>query len=275
MSEEVKIITENNNNLPPKLIKLAEKWIKEGKQYFGKAGISLQNQLLDPKYQDSGYEINPDIVRLGIEGEKKISGILRHWLLTHPDCLLVDSLSLPTDKREISEEEGHIDLGDTDHLIICRNHLIIIDSKNWKSSSVYSVQENGVVFRGNKPFKGGGVRIRQAKGLFEKFYSNYNIDSVEAFICVADTTPKKPKFKSEEVEECKPLIIRNLNWWKAPYKLCNEETIIHFLNKFYDELEGDEKFIRVELLAKTLTGLNIEYNPIKEKWPQLHNKFQL
>lgn len=273
---EVRIVSENNHNLPQKLIDLADKWVREGKQYFGKAGISLQNQLNDPQYKNMGVEINSDIIKIGIEGEKKISKLIRHWLLDHPDCLLIDSLSLPVEKREIEAEEGHLDLGDTDHLIICRNNLIIIDAKNWKSKASYSVNEDGVVLRGKKEFRGGNVRIRQAKFLFEKFYQGYNIDAIESFICVADTsTKKKPKFGEQEEEMCSPFIVRDLNWWRAGFKLVNEESLIYFLNKFYDDLNSDDKFVRVELLAKALTGLNREYNVVKEKWPQLHNKFKL
>lgn len=268
---EVKIDTSNPNNIPDKLFNLTEKLLRSDKRYFGKAGVSLKNQLTDPKYKEDGYEINSEIVQLGIEGEKKISNILRHWLLEHPDIVQVDSLSFPIEKKDVAEDEGCIEsLGDTDIVLLFGNDIIVIDAKYWKTSTTYTVSENGAVLRGKKPFKGGGVRAIQARELFRKFYKDYGINNIEYFICIAN--PKEP-LKNGPSD--KPFIIRDLNWWKyagPAYKLVNEKSLLYFLDKYYEESQEKGK-IRVDLLAKTLTGLNIEYDPVKEKWPQLHEKF--
>ena len=81
------------------------------RHYFGIAAASLQNQLDDPKYK----QFNPNIklISAGIDGEKKTSQILREWIADKPDCILIDSISLPIEEKmepEIDGEEGQLDL---------------------------------------------------------------------------------------------------------------------------------------------------------------------
>ena len=116
----------NAQDTPDKLFKLTDKWLKEGKRYFGKPGISLANQLVDPKFRD--LKINAKVVGLGIQGEKRTSKILREWMYDKPDVVLLDSISLPFKEKleEQQEEDGTVDLGDTDHALIIGLSLIHI-----------------------------------------------------------------------------------------------------------------------------------------------------
>ncbi len=155
---------ETPNDVNSKLMEVTENFLKNDRHYFGIAAASLQNQLDDPKYK----QFNPNIklINAGIDGEKKTSQILREWIADKPDCILIDSISLPIEEKmepEVDGEEGQLDLGDTDHLLIIGSTLVIIDSKNWKSKASYKFNDDGSILRSGKEFPGNRPRINQAK----------------------------------------------------------------------------------------------------------------
>ena len=237
------------------LLDVTEKFLKEGRRYFGKAAVGLQNQLDDPKYKE--FKINSKLVNAGITGEKKTSEILREWIYDKDDCVLIDSISLPinTMEPEVDGEDGQLDLGDTDHLLIIADTLVLVDSKNWKTRASYKVQEDGSVLRTNKEFPGNRPRARQCEYLWKKFYAGFDYSSIENYICISSKDP---------------FIVRDRNWWRAPYKLVNQETLTYFLDKLYDEQIQEKGYIRVDLVAKALSGLNKPYNKYKEKFGNLY-----
>lgn len=239
-----------------KFLETTEKFLKEkNRRYYGIAAASLKNQLDDPKYAE--YKPNSKIINIGISGEKTTSKILREWIADKEDCVLVDSISLPLEKMtpEVDGEEGQLDLGDTDHLLIIGNTLVIIDSKNWKAKTSYSVSPDTGVLRGKKSFPGSRPRINQAKYLWEKYYKECNIDSVEAFVCISDPDT---------------FILRDRDWWRVGYKLVNQTTLIYFLDKLYEQI-NDKGFVRSELVAMALKGLVRPYDKYKEKFGAVYN----
>lgn len=254
---------EHSDKVNDKLLKVTEKFLKdENRRYFGIAAASLQNQLDDPKYKE--FNPNSSIINIGIEGEKKTSQVLREWISDKPECVLIDSISLPINnlEPEVDGEEGQLDLGDTDHLLIIGDSLIIIDSKNWKAKTTYSIDENGNILRGKKNFKGNRPRIQQCRQLWLKYYEDFNIENIYTFVCISNPTSN---------------IIRDKNWWRVPFKLVNQETLIYFLDKLYNERiyrekPNEEKYIRVELVALALTGLTKPYNKYKAKFKTVYNK---
>lgn len=267
--EDIKIIKGNQyDQLPKKLTALIERWLKEGKRYFGKAGVSLKNQLNDPKYKD--FEIDRKLVSLGIEGEEKTSRILRQWIMDKPNVVLIDSISLPDESREVLEEEGGLDLGDTDHVLVIGDRIVIIDSKNWKSRASYKVNPDGSILRNKKAFPGNKPRMNQCKYLWSNYFKEYELSEIEAYICIADTSKKEKK----PDEPASPFILRDRDFWMTGFKLVNQETLVYFLDRSYDRLYDEEKdFIRVDLIAKIMTGLTQEYNVVKEKWPEMYKAF--
>lgn len=211
-------------------------------------GAGLSNQLNNPIYKEK-YTINPKAINLGISGEKETSKILRKWMADKPEVVLLDSISLPLKEKENIEEEydeesGEIDRGDTDHVLIIGDHIIIIDSKNWKSKASYTVLEDGSILRSKKYFKGGKPKINQMKFLWNKYFENYDINKVHAFVCIS----------SKE-----PIIIRDRNWWQVGFMLVNHETLIKFLDQTYEKIMTKD-FIRTELVALTLKGLIKPFN---------------
>lgn len=255
---------EQSDKVNEKLLKVTEKFLKDdNRRYFGIAAASLQNQLDDPKYKE--FNPNPTIINIGIAGEKKTSQVLREWIADKPECVLIDSISLPISNLEPEDEEGQLDLGDTDHLLIIGDSLIIIDSKNWKAKTSYSITEDGAILRGKKNFKGNRPRIRQCRELWLKYYKDFHLDNVYTFVCVSNPDSN---------------IIRDKNWWRVPFKLVNQETLIYFLDKLYNERiyrekPNEEKYIRVELVALALTGLTKPYNKYKAKFKTIYNKISV
>lgn len=250
----VEILISETGGLNQKLLDKTKEFLSEkGRRYFGIAGTSLKNQLDDPKYES--FNINSKLVNAGISGEIKTSKILREWMKDKPEVVLIDSISLPINNFEPEEdgEEGQLDLGDTDHLLIIGNHLIIIDSKNWKAKTKYSINDNHEILRGGKTFSGSKPRINQAKYLWEKYYEDFYDVNFSTYVSISSPDP---------------FIERARVWWQVGYKLVNQETLIYFLDKFYNENleDNDKNFIRVELVAKALTGLVKPYDKFKEKF---------
>lgn len=243
----VKIVVENKpEKMKDKLLEVTKKFlVEDNRRYFGKAAASLQNQIDDPKYKE--YNVNAKVIGIGISGEKKTSLTLREWINDKPEIVLVDSISLPINSMEPEEDdEGQLDLGDTDHLLIIGNNLVIIDSKNWKAKTTYNVDaEKHEILRGKKSFKGGRPRIQECRRLWLSYYEDLGIENVYTFVCISD----------EEVN-----IVRDKAWWQVGYKLVNQKTLIHFLDKLYEKIQTEEKFIRIELVAQALTGLVKPYN---------------
>lgn len=252
----MKFITEANT-IPQKTLEVTEMFLNQkGRRYFGIAAASLSNQLVDPKYKQ--YSPNSKLIQAGISGEKQTSMILRQWIYDKPNCVLIDSINLPINNLEPEEdgEPGQLDLGDTDHLLIIGDNLIIIDSKNWKAKSTYEINLEKGILRGKKTFQGNRPRMNQAKYLWQKYYDEVPIGKIYGFVCISSPTPN---------------IIRDKEWWKSGYKLVNQETLIKFLDELYQDLQKieDIDFIRVDMVARALTGLVKPYDPTADKFGYL------
>lgn len=251
----------NSRGFYPDKTYLGIKKMLERRRYFGRAAASLENQLKDPKYIKLGP--SPKLVNIGITGEKKTSLILREWVNRHPDAVLIDSISLPLNKKEyeledeLDEEAGVVETGDTDHLIIIGNTLIIIDSKNWKAKANYNVEEDLSITRSKKHFFGSRPKARQMKHLWKKYFEDYDIDEILMFVCISDPDT---------------FITRNRFWWQLPFRFVNQTTLVQFLDEMYDEdIDDDSKnFIRIDLVTRALTGLVKPYNAFKERFPNAY-----
>ena len=264
LDDKVRIIEDTQSNLPTKLLDVTKRFlVDDNRRYFGQAAVSLENQLNDPKYKE--YEINRKLVQLGITGEKATSVELRKWCVDKPEVVMLDSVHLPIktgneedDKDEFDEETGQVNsLGDTDHILIIGETIILIDSKNWKEKTSYSVTAEGEVLRNKNGFKGNKPKANQNKYLWNKFYEGFPIEHIESFVCISNPNS---------------FITRDRAWWMPGWKLVNHQTLIYFLDKLYRERLSDVDYIRVDLVAKALTGLQKPYNAFKEKYPVMWEK---
>lgn len=261
--QEIKYITTDTfPDLSKKYLNAITKFLKDkNRRYFGSPGSGLYNQLIDPKYKEMG--INKKLVELGAKGEESTSVVLRKWIKDKPSVVLIDSIHLPlgeeSDEGGLDEEEGSVNtLGDTDHLLIIGDNLIIIDSKNWKEKAGYSIGEEGQVLRSKNEFGGNRPHIAQSKYLWKKFYDGIDVN-VHAYVCIANPNS---------------FIIRDNLWWKQGwknYKLVNQETLVYFLDKMWNEDNlKDIDYIHVDVVAKAVQGIQQPYNKYKAEFPTFY-----
>lgn len=218
--------------------------LKKGRRYFGSSGASLTQQAFNPAWADKG--INPTLAKIGLEGERDTTTVLKRWMKDKPGAVLVDSVHIKGfGKEELDEETGMIEGGDTDHVIIIGSEVILIDTKRWKSKKNYSVGDKGEALRMNKPFPGGNLHMRQALHLWLNYLDEDA--SVTGIVCI----------NAEEVT-----VFRNRNWYTQSYRLVELARLEELLNEKWKVIEDyDKKNINSTLVAQVVVGAQKPYDP--------------
>lgn len=125
------------NSLPPQRI-------------FGTPGKSL----------NSAYHFTDANIKSGIEGEVKTAEIINNFVLNSTNCYAFHSLRWPMSTSQ----------ADIDHIIVCGNNLLIIDSKNWSQKGVYSFDFSGDVVLDSKKYKfGNQPKVFAAREKYQDF----------------------------------------------------------------------------------------------------------
>lgn len=232
-----------------KQVDIVERMLKEGRRYFGSSGASLTHQISNPAYEDKG--IDSGLAKAGLEGEHKTSRLIMEWMEDKENVVLIDSVHLKTYGEEtFNEETGTMDGGDTDHVLIIGNFVIIIDSKNWKGKRRYSINDNGEVTRGKSTFPGGKINTIRASKLWS--------DALKEF---RPTISSIVNITAEKVE-----VTRDRNWWKQPYRLVTLEVLKEFLDDVWGKLPGNTKNqINVNLVAAIASNTLKPYDVFKEQ----------
>lgn len=222
--------------------------LKQGRRYFGSAGASLTHQAFNPQNQ----EINPALAKIGLEGERETSTILREWIKDKPNAILIDSVHIDTayknpntaiedyDSTPVDPETGIEDGKDTDHILIIGSYVILIDTKRWKAKRMYSVAENGTVLRSKKPFPGGNIRMRNAIYLWRDYL--YPGTNLTGFVFI--NTEKESIKEPADPDERRTIVVRDNNWWKQPYRVTEKtrfiETLENYVKKAIQENDPQE-----------------------------------
>lgn len=260
-------IAKNNN---PRSLAIIQKKLKQGKRYFGSSGASLTHQAFNPKYEVEG--LDRTLTKIGLDGERATTKILKEWIKDKDNVILIDSVHIPgIGKEEISpDEDGIVDAGDTDHVMIIGNNVILLDSKAWKNKTSYLVDEDGEILRAKKRFPGGQVRMKNAYYLWKNYLDNFDELNLFSYIVITN----------EET-----FIQRDRNWWRQPFKLINHENIVDnkekdidgWLDKLYNEdiTQKDKEFINVDLVAQILIGCVKPYDVYKEKLGRISNLMEI
>lgn len=232
-----------------KQVDIVENMIRNGRRYFGSSGASLTHQINNPLYEDKG--IDPGLAKAGLEGEHRTSRLLIKWMEDKPNVLLVDSVHLKSyGEEEFNEETGVFEGGDTDHVLIIGNFVILIDSKNWKSKRRYSITEKGEVIRGNQSFAGGKLSTVRASRLWAEALKPHRV-TVSSIVNIS----------SDKVS-----VTRDRNWWKQPYRLVTLELLEEFLNDVWEKLpESSKESIDVNLAASVISNTIKPYDVFKER----------
>lgn len=167
--------------------------IQSGQKVFGSPAASLTWGIDGDRLKGS--------IRPGIEGEKMTAKILDDYANTHPGVFVFHSLSWPESN------------GDTDHILVYKDLIIVIDSKRWKTKRSYAVTERGAIKRGKQVFPQGKVKIGYALKAWRKKIPK----DVKVFglVCIAQQ---------------KVFVTRDKFWYKAPYRLVEAEKLVEQLD---------------------------------------------
>lgn len=185
--------------------------LQAGKKTFGSPAASLTWGIDGNRMKAS--------LRPGIDGEKQVASILDSWVKETPGAFVFHSLSWPDSN------------GDTDHIVVYKDIVIVVDAKRWKSQRKYSVTDKGNVKRGTVAFKSGQVKIRWALNAWRRKIPN----DVKVFgiVCIAQE---------------KVFVSRDKNWYKSSYRLVEAEKLKEQLNYIVQNNESKTGKVSGQLL---------------------------
>lgn len=252
-AKDIKIIKSDEGigtELNKKQVEVVSRILEKGKREFGSAGASLTHQISDPKYKDAG--INATLAQVGLDGEKKTDNFLKEWIKDKPQAVLIRSVHVKGfGKEEIDEETGALEGGDTDHILVIGNNIILIDSKNWKGKRKYAINEKGQILRGNRVFKAGKVNTVASKYLWLKYLKPYHVESIHPIVTIT----------SEKV-----FVVRNNIWWKSQFHVLALDDLGMFLDAIWKRIGGSSIN---EINANMITAITINaikpYNILHEE----------
>lgn len=212
--------------------------LQKGRRYFGSAGASLTHHANNPDYDS---EFKRKLTTLGLEGERNTSRKIQEWMKDKPNVVLVDSAHIRRlGKETIDPESGTVEGGDTDHVLIFGDHVVLIDSKRWQSKRSYSIGDKGNVMKSSgkgkqaRSFAGGYVNAKAAKFLWKKYlFKNAKVHSI---VCI----------NAEKV-----YVQMNANWKKQSFRLLTIEKLFDHLEYIYEHAdERDRTTINSTLISQ-------------------------
>lgn len=220
------------------------KMLEKGRRYFGSSGAGLTQQAFNPIYAEKG--INPDLAKIGLEGERETTLFLKKWVKDKPGAVLVDSVHVRgVGDEQVNEETGMIEGGDTDHVIIIGSEVILIDTKRWKGKKNYSVGDKGEALRMGKAFPGGNLHMRQAIHIWLNYLDEDA--SITGIVCI----------NSEEVK-----VFRNRNWYTQSYRLVEIDRLEELLNEKWKLIdEYDKTHINSTLVSQVVVCAQQPFDP--------------
>lgn len=228
----VKSLESDIPGVRPKVAEGIVKLLKSGRRYFGSSGASLTHQVHNP---DENSGIKPELAKVGLEGERETTKIIREWMKDKPNVVLIDSVHINMDYKTagieeeeipeaVDEEAGVVDGKDTDHVLLIGDEVVLVDTKRWKTKRRYSIGDDGSVLRSNRQFSGSRVRMKHALYLWmEYLYEDAVLNGI-VFV------------NSEETS-----VTRNYNWYKQPFRLVEKDRFIELLDDKWARVADEDK----------------------------------
>lgn len=201
---------------------------KKGQKVFGYPGAALTWGINGIKGMSSV---------IGINGEEQTAKVLEQYSKEKEGVYVFHSLMWPQSN------------GDTDHVLVYKNNIIIIDSKRWKSVRKYSISSSGFVMRGTVPFPEGKVKTLYAVNKWREALPNFKISAI---VCIAQE---------------KVFVQRDRNWYRAPFRLTEIEKLKEQLDyelKSIDENIPDNYALLQYLAHLTVKPRNLRSEFIRE-----------
>lgn len=226
-----------------KAVKIGE-MLGKGRRHFGTAAASL-TQLDDVKLKGQlpkGWKRT--VMLVAQDGELTTSNTIQYWLQTHDNTLLFDSIHIHgAGETRVDQETGLVDNGDTDHVVLCGNHVLLVDSKAWKggrraTDAVYWLSAKGEVLRFGKSFAGGKVHMGSAIRLWGKYFKQkmrQNI-AVEGLISMTNrhATVSDSPINSK---------MSNIVYYKQHWRLTTNKNLPAMLTAWYENIPEQERYI--------------------------------
>ena len=237
-------------NVKPEKGIMIQHILEKGRRHFGRPGASL-TQLDDPQFKGKLPEgWKHEVVDIALGGEEETSSMIKSWMKDKPNAVLFDSVHIKgSGKEEVDPETGLIEEGDTDHILLVGNHILVIDSKKWKGGKDeehavnYIQNDKGEVQRFGKTFPGGKVHIGAALKMWFRYLQTNNDESkvLMGMIHIVNDYTKVLRYKNWYE-------VRNKKYWY----LCEKSRFIELLDEWYDKQvsEPEKHFISSDLAAQ-------------------------
>lgn len=185
--------------------------IRSGQKVFGVPAASLTWGI-------DGNRMKASLMP-GMEGERHTAKILDSFAAKTPGVFVFHSLSWPESN------------GDTDHILVYKDLVVVIDSKRWKAQRKYSVTDKGAIKRGTVYFPQGRVKIGYALKSWRK--KTPKDVKVMGIVCIAQQ---------------KVFVSRDKNWYKAPYRLVESEKLVEQLEFMIEKHKTSKQGVSGALL---------------------------
>lgn len=239
MIPEIKVVPPEDNipRVKSQVASAVFGMLKNGRRYFGSSAASLTHQAFNPAYRDKG--IDPTLAKIGLEGERDTTIILKKWMEDKPNAVLIDSVHLRgLGEEELDPETGFVDGPDTDHIIVIGTEIVLIDTKRWKSKRNYEVADDGTVLRAKKQFPGGNLKMNRAVRMW--------LDYVDGDIAVTGIV----HINAEETT-----VFRNRNWYKHQYNLVESSRFTDLLDEKWALIEPfDREHINSSIISQIVVN---------------------
>lgn len=202
-----------------------DRMLESGTKIFGEPGASLTWGIGGHKNISTS---------LGESGEKETGEILNQYVQNTDNAYVCHSV-----KSTLTQ-------GDIDHVLIQDNVIVMIDSKKWKGARKYSIGDKYNIVRGRVSFPEGYVKAGETRAKMQEKFPNNKVRSV---ICIAQT---------------KVFVVKNANWYKAPYRLIELEKLDEFLQQNLEKSSRQTDFNVVKHFASMcVTADNIRDRVIR------------
>lgn len=200
---------------------------KEGQKIYGVPGAALTWGIDGVKGAST---------EIGKNGEEFTAKVLKEYASKVKGLYVFHSIMLPDGK------------GDTDHILVYGNTVIIIDSKRWKSVRKYGISANGHVLRGTVAFPEGKLKTYFA---IQKWKQHLDKTTVQGIVCIAQE---------------KVFVTRDRNWYRAPFRLVEIEKLEDLLNNMINNTQTpDNNYALLSFIAcLTVKPRNLRSELIRE-----------